>query len=103
MLDASGAPVKLRYCRLNPSPNEIVVEVMEGERLFDVAGRVFMDSPAGIAEIAERNAPCLGPRALLLGDGRTLTGSDLIFSGDRLVIPAQKTDSASSLLTNTAL
>ena len=102
-LDATGAPLRLRYCRLNPSPNEIVVEVMEGERLFDVAGRVFMDSPAGIAQIARRNSACLEPRALLLGDGRTLMGSDLIFRGDRLVVPAQKTDSASSLLTNTAL
>ena len=102
-LDVNGASLKLRYCHLNPSPNEIVVEVMEGERLFDVAGRVFMDNPAGIAQIAARNSACLEPRALQLGDGRTLTGSDLIFRGDRLVIPAQKTDSASSLLTNTAL
>ena len=102
-LDATGAPLRLRYCRLDPSPSEIVVEVMEGERLFDVAGRVFMDSPEGITQIAERNANCLVPRALMLGDGRTLAGSDLIFRGDRLVIPAPKSQNAGGPPTNTAL
>jgi hypothetical protein len=80
---------KLHYCRLNPTAKEVTVEVMEGERLFDVAGRVFMDSKAGIAEIAARNASCLNSRQLLLADGRTLAGSDLIFAGDRLVVPAK--------------
>ncbi len=95
--------MKLRYCRLQPAPNEIVVEVMEGERLFDVAGRVFMDTPDGIAQIAARNVGCLGPRTLTLEDGRQIAGSDLLFQGDRLVIPAQKTDSAGNVITNTAL
>jgi TIR domain len=80
---------KLHYCRLNPTAKEVTVEVMEGERLFDVAGRVFMDSKAGIAQIAARNASCLGARQLLLADGRMLSGSDLIFAGDRLVVPAK--------------
>jgi hypothetical protein len=96
--DASLQPVKLRFCRLTPGPTEMVLEVMEGERLLDVAGRVFMDNPAGIAQISQRNAACLGPRALLLGDGRTLGGNDLIFAGDRLVIPAQPATSAGTAI-----
>lgn len=85
---------KLHYCRLNPTAKEVTVEVMEGERLFDVAGRVFMDDKAGISQIAERNASCLGSRQLLLADGRILSGSDLIFAGDRLVVPAKPAASA---------
>ncbi|MDX2234868.1 MAG: toll/interleukin-1 receptor domain-containing protein [Hyphomonadaceae bacterium] len=93
-LNPDGSFVRLRYCRIAPDASETVLEVMDGERLFDVAGRAFMDSPEGIARIAERNAACLGPRALMLGDGRTIGGSDLIFAGDRLVIPVAKADSA---------
>jgi len=87
---------RLRYCRLAPDSSEIVVEVMDGERLLDVAGRVFMDSPAGIAQIAQRNAACLTPRTLMLADGRTIAGRDLIFAGDRLVVPAQTASSAAA-------
>lgn len=86
---------KLRYCRLAPTESELTVEVLEGERLFDVAGRVFMDSPEGIAEIARRNASCLDTRQLMLADGRILSGSNLIFAGDRLVVPAKPPGSAS--------
>lgn len=101
--DLIPTPVRLRLCRLTPGPTEMVVEVMEGERMFDVAGRVFMDSPAGIAEIAARNSDCLGPRSLYLGDGRTIGGSDLIFAGDRLVIPAQDATSARAAPANAQL
>lgn len=87
---------RLKFCRLAPKPNEIVLEVMEGERLFDVAGRAFMDSPAGIAQIAARNAGCLEGRALSLVDGRLIGGSDLLFAGDRLVIPASKATNATN-------
>lgn len=79
---------RLFYCRLNPAADEVTVEVMSGERLFDVAGRVFMDSPEGVKKISERNSACLGARQLLLPDGRLLSGVDLIFAGDRLVVPA---------------
>jgi hypothetical protein len=95
--------VRLKLCRLAPEASEVVVEVMEGERLFDVAGRVFMDSPQGIAQIAQRNAACLTPRALMLGDGRTIGGNDLIFAGDRLVVPAQPAKSAAATPPGTAL
>ncbi len=95
--------MKLRYCRLQPEASEIVVEVMEGERLLDVAGRVFMESTEGIAQIAERNAACLQPRTLMLEDGRQIAGSDLLFQGDRLVIPVQKTNSAGAVPSSTAL
>lgn len=94
----TATPVRLRFCRLPPGPTEIVVEVMPDERLLDVAGRVFMDTPEGIAQIATRNAACLGPRALLLNDGRTIAGNDLIFAGDRLVIPAQESNSAGTAI-----
>lgn len=87
---------RLRYCRLTPDSSEIVVEVMEGERLLDVAGRVYMDSPEGIAQIAARNAACLTPRTLVLADGRTIAGRDLIFAGDRLVVPARTASSAAA-------
>lgn len=80
---------RLHYCRINPTEKELTVEVMEGERLFDVAGRVFMDSPDGIQQIVNRNTSCLSARQLLLPDGRILSGSDLIFAGDRLVVPAK--------------
>lgn len=80
---------RLYYCRLNPAAEEMTVEVMEGERLFDVAGRVFMDSPEGVKEISERNSACLGSRQLTLADGRVLSGGDLIFAGDRLVVPGK--------------
>lgn len=80
---------RLFYCRLNPSAEEVTVEVMPGERLFDVAGRVFMDSPEGLKQISDRNAACLGARQLLLPDGRMLSGMNLIFAGDRLVVPAR--------------
>jgi hypothetical protein len=62
---------------------------MEGERLYDVAGRVFMGSAEGIRHIAQRNAACLSSRQLVLPDGRTLSGSDLLFAGDRLIVPAK--------------
>lgn len=92
---------KLHYCRLNPTAKEVTVEVMEGERLFDVAGRVFMDGKDGIAQIAERNASCLGSRQLLLADGRVLSGSDLIFAGDRLVVPSKPAPAATGAETAT--
>jgi hypothetical protein len=91
---AASSPLRLKLCRLAPGPTETVVEVMEGERMFDVAGRMFMDSPEGIAQIAARNADCLGARSLTLEDGRTIGGNDLLFAGDRLVIPAQESNSA---------
>lgn len=87
-LPATQAQSRLFYCRLNPAAEEVTVEVMEGERLFDVAGRVFMDSPEGIKQISARNSGCLGARQLVLPDGRILSGMDLIFAGDRLVVPA---------------
>lgn len=88
---------KLRYCRLAPTEKELTVEVLEGERLFDVAGRVFMDSPEGISDIIRRNEACLGARQLILADGRTLSGKDLIFAGDRLVVPAKPPASAAGV------
>ena len=88
---------KLHYCRLNPTAKEMTVEVMEGERLFDVAGRVFMEGKSGIAEIAKRNEACLGSRQLLLADGRVLSGSDLIFAGDRLVVPMKPVTAPASI------
>lgn len=84
----AAAQTRLFYCRLNPSADEVTVEVMSGERLFDVAGRVFMDSPEGVKQISDRNSACLGARQLLLPDGRILSGVNLIFAGDRLVVPA---------------
>jgi hypothetical protein len=90
------AATRLRLCRLMPDSAEIVVEVMEGERLFDVAGRVFMDTPEGIAQIAARNAACLTPRTVMLDGGRVISGNDLLFAGDRLVIPAQTATSAAA-------
>jgi hypothetical protein len=90
-LSTLPAPVtaRLHYCRLTPNADELTIEVMEGERLFDVAGRAFMDSPDGVRQLAERNAACLGARQLLLPDGRLLQGGDLIFARDRLVVPAK--------------
>ncbi|MDZ4775530.1 MAG: hypothetical protein SGJ23_01960, partial [Alphaproteobacteria bacterium] len=90
---------KLRYCRLTPTEKELTVEVLEGERLFDVAGRVFMDSPEGLTHIAKRNASCLDGRQLMLTDGRVLSGSNLIFAGDRLVVPAKPPTPAAGVAT----
>lgn len=92
---------RLRYCRLAPTEKELAVEVLEGERLFDVAGRVFMDSPEGLEHIAKRNASCLDARQLLLADGRILSGSNLLFAGDRLVVPAKPAALASDLAPKT--
>jgi hypothetical protein len=90
---------KLRYCRLMPTEKELTVEVLEGERLFDVAGRVFMDTPEGLMHIAKRNASCLDARQLMLTDGRVLSGSNLIFAGDRLVVPAKPPTPAAGVAT----
>ncbi|MBL8560257.1 MAG: toll/interleukin-1 receptor domain-containing protein [Hyphomonadaceae bacterium] len=90
---------RLRYCRMAPTEKEMTVEVLEGERLFDVAGRVFMDSSEGIAEIVRRNAACLDSRQLMLADGRVLSGSNLLFAGDRLVVPAKPPATAAGVVT----
>lgn len=82
----------VRLCRAQPGPAEIGVEVMPDERMIDVAGRVFMDDPANLRRLIARNATCLDARKLTLSDGREIGGADLIFPGDRLIVPMITSD-----------
>jgi hypothetical protein len=91
-LAPSAPPVQdakaiIRLCRGLPGPTEMTIEVMPDERFGDVAGRVFMADPANLRRFLARNQSCLGARKLILSDGRELGGADLIFPGDRLIVP----------------
>jgi hypothetical protein len=80
-----------RLCSTQPGPAELSVEVWADEGIARVAERMGLVDRASIKRFIDRNASCLNGRKLVLSDGREISGANLIFPGDLLIVPSDAT------------
>jgi hypothetical protein len=83
----ADAQNRLRLCRAKAGATEQTVEVLSDESFMDVAWRLNITDPATIRSFKQRNETCLNARQLVMSDGTQITGANLLFPGDVLVVP----------------